>query len=104
MTVPPTSSIRIGRAMANSTRAWPERERRLQLELDVGTNQAGDVVRAAGDVRGRIPLNRKRARQRGLLGLGAVEADGHGDLAAEHRLDGSFVEGRVRRALIEHDL
>src|SRR5260221_11720863 len=104
MIVPPTSSMRIGRAMANSTRAWPERDRGLELELEMCTDEAGDVIRAASDVRGRMTLNRKRTRERGFFGLGTIEADRDRDLPAEHRLDGGLVDRRVRRALVQHDL
>src|SRR5579864_1123830 len=104
--MPATSNMSIGRVIASSTRAWARLLVRLRLpiELEVRHDHPRDVGRAARHHRRRVVLQDQAAGKRRVLWAAVVEADDHGHLASENRLDGGTVERWMRRALVEHQL
>src|SRR5713101_1076929 len=93
--------MRTGRAIANSTSAWPGLESLLlATELQLPNDQAGKLGRAARDLGGGITLQNQAARQRRVLGPRVIETDAHGHLVAEDRLDRVPVQRRSRDRVV----
>src|ERR1700704_3809127 len=102
MITPPTRRIRMGRAIANSTRACPRlRLVALGTELQVCHHHPRELHRAARNEGRGITLQNEAAREGGVLGPRIVEPDGHRHLAPKNALDRGALERGGGDTLIE---